>query len=56
MGVLLKLLGLLLIGFGVFCIRYFPDITIYQRVGMTRSGILIGFISFFIGIALLIWG
>jgi hypothetical protein len=52
----LKLLGLLLMALGVLIIRYFPDITEYQRPEFLRAGLFLGAVLFVAGLALLIFG
>jgi hypothetical protein len=53
---ILKILGLLLVILGFFILKFFPDISRYQREGMTLSGILIGAMFFLVGILLIIFG
>jgi len=51
-----KIIGLILTIIGFLILKYFPDISSYQKEGMTLSGILIGVIIILIGIGLLIFG
>ena len=52
--VLLKIVGLVLVIFGFWFVRYFPDY--YQKKGMTKTGILIGLLIFFVGAVLIAAG
>ena len=52
-GILKKLTGLILGGAGLFFILGFPDISDYQREGMSRAGIFLGIFLTVIGIWLL---
>jgi len=52
---LTKSLGLVLILFGIFLMKYFPDVSDYQSHGMSFTGIVLGVIAFGIGIYLLIF-
>ena len=51
-----KVFGLVMIFLGFLALKYFPDISDYQKKGMTLSGILVGIILSIIGIILLIVG
>ena len=51
-----KIIGLILIIIGVFILKFFPDMSEYQRKGMTLSGILIAIFLILVGIGLLIFG
>src|SRR3989338_888567 len=48
-GILKKLTGLILVAAGLFFILGFPDVSDYQREGMTRAGIFIGIFLLIIG-------
>jgi len=52
--VLLKVIGFILVIFGFWFVRYFPDS--YQKKGMTKAGILIGLLLFFVGAVLIAAG
>ena len=54
--VLLKLVGIGLIIFAFWLVRYFPGIAQYQKTGLTKSGVFIGFLSALIGLILLVVG
>ncbi|MDD5416421.1 MAG: hypothetical protein PHU12_00415 [Candidatus Aenigmarchaeota archaeon] len=49
-----KLLGLLLMVFGLFMISVFPGM-IYQKGEMTKTGIYLGVVSFLVGIVMLVF-
>jgi len=51
-----KIIGLILLAIGFLILKYFPDISSYQKNEMTLSGILIGILFALIGIGLLIFG
>jgi len=53
---IIKFFGVLLLFVGFLVLKYFPDVSTYQKKGMTLSGILIGIIFFLIGIGLIIFG
>ncbi len=53
---ILKIFGLLMVIVGFFILKYFPDMTRYQRNSFAMSGILIGVVMFLLGIGLLIFG
>jgi hypothetical protein len=53
---ILKIFGLLMIIVGFLILKYFPDISGYQKKEMTMTGILIGVILFLVGIGLIIFG
>lgn len=54
--VLLKVLGIVLLVFGFWLIRYFPGIRDYQRAGFAKSGIFIGLLIILAGVILLVVG
>jgi len=56
MNMIYKILGLIFLAIGFLVLKYFPDISDYQKKGMTLSGILIGILFALIGIGLLIFG
>ncbi len=45
-----KIVALILLGFGFFMVKDFPDITDYQKGGMSLLGVFIGVILLIIGI------
>jgi len=51
-----KVIGFILAVVGFLILKFFPDISGYQKEGMTLSGILIGVIIILIGVGLLILG
>ncbi len=51
-----KLIGVFAILVGFWFLKYFPDISGYQKREMTMTGILIGIILLLIGIGLLVFG
>ena len=53
---LIKILGLLVAFLGLLVLKYFPDISDYQKKSMLLSGILIGVIMIVLGIVMLIFG
>ena len=53
---ILKIFGILMIIVGFLILKYFPDISDYQKKDMAMSGILVGVILFLVGIGLIIFG
>ncbi len=53
MFVLAKLLGLILMGAGVFLVGLFPGLGGMQREGMTTAGAFIGFVLLIVGFYIL---
>ena len=53
--VLLKIAGILILLFGYFMVRHFPD-EVYQNIAMTKAGILLGAVLLLVGIGLIIFG
>lgn len=53
---LFKLVGLITLLAGLFIMKNFPDIGMYQRREMTISGIFLGALLFLSGIVLLVFG
>jgi hypothetical protein len=53
---IIRFFGVLLIFVGFLILKYFPDISGYQKKEMTLSGILIGIVIILIGIGLIIFG
>ena len=51
-----KIIGLMLLLFGFWTLKYFPDNRRFQREEMTFTGIMIGIVMFLIGLGLLIFG
>jgi hypothetical protein len=56
MTILHKAAGIVLIIVGFWFLKYFPDMSDYQRKEMTMTGILMGITFFLVGIGLLIFG
>lgn len=52
--VLLKILGVILIIIGILIVKNFPGVSKYQPEGFTWTGIFIGLIILFTGMALLL--
>jgi uncharacterized membrane protein HdeD (DUF308 family) len=52
--ILKKLAGLGLIGFGLFMVIGFPDVTDYQRAGVGKAGVFLGLVVLIIGFYLLL--
>ena len=51
-----KIIGLVILIFGAYTLRHFPDLRRYQRPEITSTGILIGVILSLVGLGLLIFG
>jgi len=51
-----KIIGIILIIIGLFILKFFPDMSDYQKKGMTLTGILIAIFLILVGIGLLIFG
>ncbi|MBI4014767.1 MAG: hypothetical protein HY365_02330 [Candidatus Aenigmarchaeota archaeon] len=49
-----KIAGILLTAVGAFLVIGFPDVTDYQKEGMTKLGIFIGLVLGFLGVWLLL--
>lgn len=49
-----KILGIILTALGAFLVIGFPDVTDYQKEGMTKLGIFIGLVLGFLGVWLLL--
>ncbi len=53
MDILLKLLGVILIVIGFLIVKHFPDMPDYQPDKFTWTGVLVGLLILFAGLALL---
>ena len=53
---IIKILGLIAVFLGVLVLKYFPDMSDYQKKQMTMSGILIGIILCIAGAIMIIFG
>ncbi len=53
---IVKIIGLIIAFVGFLMLKYFPDISDYQKKGFTLSGILIGIILILVGVGLMLFG